>query len=77
MNIAVKDKQAAMECPAWAVQVENLRAALELYYMELEKAVNDLTVLLKAYGVDVPAKEIPNAGVGERNGRTVGRMEVR
>ena len=44
--------------PQWVEQIENLLVALEMYRLEEEKAINRLTEILGAYGIDVTLEEI-------------------
>lgn len=49
------DKQLQIK-PAWITQVENLLVALEMYRLEEAKAINRLSEILKAFGVDISEK---------------------
>lgn len=50
--------QEEKESPDWIQTVENLLISLEMYRIEEEKAINRLTDILKAYGIDVSYDEI-------------------
>ena len=51
--------------PNWVGQIENLLVALEMYRIEEEKAINRLTDIFIAYGIDVSAEEIRQTGTEE------------
>ena len=70
-------KAEGMGRPGWAAQAEDLCAALELYCMELEKALGELTELLKAYSMDRPAGQAHGAGAEGMPERPKETMEVR
>ena len=44
--------------PDWIRRIENLLVALEMYRMQEEKAIQTLSELLTAYGVDLTVDEI-------------------
>lgn len=78
MDLTIRKKKAgAMERSGWAGQAENLRAALELYCMELEKALGELSELLKAYSMDLSAGQAHGTGTGGLPQRPRETMEVR
>ena len=44
--------------PDWIRRIENLLVALEIYRIQEEKAIQTLSELLTAYGIDLTAEEI-------------------
>ena len=44
--------------PEWLEQIENLLVSVELYRLEEEKALKQLTDVLGAYGIDVSVEEL-------------------
>lgn len=50
---------------AWISQIENLLIALEMYRIEEERALEKITLALKACGVDVSVDEIKDKGSEE------------
>ena len=44
--------------PVWVSQIENLLVSIEMYRIEEEKAINRLTEVLTAYGVDVTKEKV-------------------
>lgn len=44
--------------PAWIEEIENLLVALEMYRIEQERAVRQLSVILSGYGIVMPEDEI-------------------
>lgn len=57
-NIMDRYQSEEQESPTWIQSVENLLISLEMYRIEEEKAINRLTDILKAYGIDVSYDEI-------------------
>lgn len=47
--------------PKWIESIENLLISLEMYRIEEEKAINRLSNILNAYGIDVSYDEISNS----------------
>lgn len=47
--------------PKWIESIENLLISLEMYRIEEEKAINRLSDILNAYGIDVSYDEICNS----------------
>lgn len=44
--------------PDWIERIENILVALEMYRMQVERAVQTLTELLAAYGADITVEEL-------------------
>ena len=57
-NIMSRYQSEEKESTKWIQTVENLLISLEMYRIEEEKAINRLTDILKAYGIDVSHDEI-------------------
>lgn len=51
--------------PDWIRKIENLLVALEMYRMQEEKTIKNLTEILNAYGVDLQIKEMIENHSGE------------
>lgn len=66
MNLEVVEESTFIqEKPNWVVQIENLLVALDMYRMEEEKAINRLSEILSAYGINVSVDEIRMADTEE------------
>ena len=51
--------------PEWDQKAESLIAALEMYRIQKEKALNSLERILNAYGVNVSRDDIENRKLNE------------
>lgn len=66
MNLEIVEETAFIkEKPNWVAQIENLLVALEMYRMEEDKAINRLSEILSAYGINVSVDEIRMADTEE------------
>ena len=63
--------------PAWVEQVENLLVALEMYRIEEERAINHLSEILIAYGIDVSVDDIRSKETEEIKTTVREKVEVR
>lgn len=66
MNLEIVEESVSIqEKPNWVAQIENLLVALEMYRREEEKAINRLSEILSAYGINVSVDEIRKADTEE------------
>lgn len=63
--------------PAWVEQVENLLVALEMYRIEEERAINHLSEILTAFGIDVSVDDIRSKETEELKTTVREKVEVR